>query len=169
MKYIKIISLLFLTALFGNSKAQTYNQPAEVLSAGGGESSGGNYSNFGVIGETFTDYSVTGGNYNTSIGFLYASDILPTGIDEENFNTQIIRIFPNPNTGEFIIEMEITNPQDLEIKLLNVIGQVIYEEKLSKFSGVYQKTIDVGKQAAGIYNLQILTENGTINKKLIIN
>ncbi len=169
MKHIKIISLLFLIAYFENSKAQTYSQPAEVISAGGGESSGGNYSNFGVIGETFVDSCITGGNYNTSIGFIYdvaCGEIV--GIDEMNLNNQIIKIYPNPNTGEFVIEMEITEPQELEIKLLNVIGQVIYEEGLNQYTGKYQKTIDISKQATGIYTLQLISNEGIINKKIII-
>ena len=167
MKHIKIISLLFLTAVFGNSKAQTYNQPAEVISAGGGESSGGNYSNFGVIAETFTDYSVTGGNYNTSIGFLYASDI-PTGIDENQFNSQNINIFPNPNTGKFDIEIKITEPQDFELKLFNAAGQQIYREYLGTVSGAFQKTIDISNFPNGIYTVQLITEKETVNKQITV-
>ncbi|MBI4931023.1 MAG: T9SS type A sorting domain-containing protein [Bacteroidetes bacterium] len=167
MKYIQIIAFLFFTILFGNSKAQTYSQPAEVISSGGGESTGGNYSNFGVIGETFVDYSVIGGNYNTSIGFLYASDAV-TGIDEENFNNQIIRIFPNPTPGKFTLSMELTKSDDFEIKLLNVIGQVIYEENLGRVFGKYQKTIELNGYAKGVYTLELITKEGILNNKLII-
>ena len=176
MKHIKIISLLFLTALFGNSKAQTYNQPAEVISAGGGESSGGNYSNFGVLGETFVDYSVLGGNYNTSIGFLYASDTSGVvGIDENQLNSQNIKIFPNPNSGKFNIEMKTTEPQDIELKLFNSAGQQIYREyfgtvspTLSGQAGTFQKTIDISNFANGIYTVQLITEKGTVNKQITV-
>ena len=64
--------------------------------------------------------------------------------------------------------MEITEPQELEIKLLNVIGQVIYEEGLNQYTGKYQKTIDISKQATGIYTLQLISNEGIINKKIII-
>ncbi|MFH1321438.1 MAG: T9SS type A sorting domain-containing protein [Bacteroidota bacterium] len=69
---------------------------------------------------------------------------------------------------KFVIKREITNPGDLEIKLLNVIGQVIYEEGLSKFAGAYQKTIDVGKYAKGVYTLQLISDEGAINRKIIV-
>ena len=55
MKYIKTyFIIIFLLFLHVDIKAQTYGTLVEVISSGGGESSGGNYSNFGVLGETFT-------------------------------------------------------------------------------------------------------------------
>ncbi len=94
-------------------------------------------------------------------------DIVSTGIEDVNF-IDYLRIFPNPNTGEFIIEMNITKATDLEIKLLNVIGQVIYTEKLNKYVGAYQKSIDVGEYAKGIYNLQLISGEGTVNRKIVV-
>ncbi len=90
-----------------------------------------------------------------------------TGIEDIDF-INYLNIFPNPNTGEFIIEMNITKATDLEIKLLDVIGKVIYEEKLNKYVGAYQKSIYVGDISKGIYNLQLLGGEGIINKKIII-
>ncbi|MBW8049849.1 MAG: T9SS type A sorting domain-containing protein [Cytophagales bacterium] len=159
MKHIKIISLLFLIGFFENSKAQTYSQPAEVISAGGGESSGGIYSNFGVIGETFVESSVSGGNYNTSIGFLYASDIPPTGIDEEYFNNPIIRIFPNPS--DEIVHIENKNTEADKIEIHNILGEKVYESK-------YKSMLNISELSKGIYFLEILDKDGVILKNVKI-
>ena len=79
MKHIKIcLIVVALVFFYKNTKAQTYITRAEVISTGGCESVGGNYSNFGIIGETFVDFSVSGDNYNTSIGFLNLLDISTT-------------------------------------------------------------------------------------------
>ncbi|MBT4967547.1 MAG: hypothetical protein HOM80_00910, partial [Bacteroidetes bacterium] len=43
---------------------------SEVISSGGIESSNENYSNFGVLGETFVNNSVSNDYYETSMGFL---------------------------------------------------------------------------------------------------
>ena len=88
-----------------------------------------------------------------------------TGINDLLFFDSF-KLYPNPNTGEFVIE--VTKLQEIEIKLLNVIGQVLYKEKLNKYSGVNQKTINVGDQAAGIYTLQLITDQTTMNKRIII-
>ncbi|MBW8050924.1 MAG: T9SS type A sorting domain-containing protein, partial [Cytophagales bacterium] len=103
----------------------------------------------------------------TTITVVNTTPPCGVGIADIDFINNL-NIHPNPNTGEFIIEMEITQPKDLEIKLLNAIGQVIYEEGLNKYAGKYQKTIDVGKQATGIYTLQLLSDEGIINRKIII-
>ncbi len=66
----KSFIIIFLLFLYINVKAQSYSTKVEVVSSGGIESSGGNYSNFGVLGETFTGFSVSGGNYSSSMGFI---------------------------------------------------------------------------------------------------
>ncbi len=91
-----------------------------------------------------------------------------TGINQLSFINNQLKVYPNPNTGEFIIEMNITKAIDLEIKLLDVIGKVIYQEKLNKYVGAYQNKIYVGEYAKGIYNLQFISEKGTINKKIVV-
>jgi len=58
-----------------------YSHQSEVVSSGGGSSIAGTvYSNFGVLGQTFVASSVSGGNFNNSIGFLNAIGQL----DEDN-------------------------------------------------------------------------------------
>jgi PKD repeat protein len=120
---------------------------------------------------------INSGNYTVSLTATnsYGSDteakynyiVAPSGIEDIDF-ISFISIHPNPNTGEFVIEIEFTKPTDLDIELLNVIGQVIYEENLNKYAGAYKKSIDVGNNETGIYILQLITEKGTINKKIII-
>ena len=113
------------------------------------------------------DYPVTGGNYNTSIGFLYRAEGVPINIEEYAGN-HIITLFPNPNSGQFVIEMELAKPLELELELLNVIGQAVYKESLGKVSGVYQKQLDLKALAKGIYTLQLISEEGTVTRKIIL-
>ncbi len=165
MKHIKLIFLFILVFLFTNIKAQTYSTLAEVISSGGGESTGGNYSNFGVIGETFVDYSVTGGNYNTSIGFLNASDII-VEIDEENFNEQI-KIYPNPAKDKLTLEWT-DNIKIKKITLSNILGQVVYTIK-GKNINIRNFVIDLSNYKSGVYYLNIQTkEDGTMKNKISI-
>ena len=60
-----------------------------------------------------------------------------------------------------------------ENKIINVTAQYICDEKtnygnLEKFIGEYTKLIDLSKNAKGIYFLEITTNNGVVNKKLIL-
>lgn len=110
--------------------------------------------------------------------FCDSVNVITTGL-QDLFLQNAIKVYPNPNTGEFIIE--IKNPRGfqnlvgLEIKLLNTTGQVIYEEKLTKITpiasgqaGAYQTKIDLSTYAKGIYTLRIISNEGVINKKIII-
>jgi len=90
-----------------------------------------------------------------------------SGIEDIDF-IKYINLYPNPTKSELIIEVDITKPENLEIKLINLDGKLIYEEKLDKYHGKYQKKINVDNYVKGIYNLQLLTIKGTINKKFVI-
>ena len=164
MKHIKItifiISLLF---LFGNIQAQ-YSNIAEVFSSGGGESSGGIYSNFGVMGETYVNSSATGGNYNTSIGFLYASDT-ETGIDDLNFNNEDISIFPNPANKIINIEFKSQQIKSYDAEIYNIQGKLIFMKQYKSNS----INIDISDLSKGIYLLKLKDKTGSIiqTKKIV--
>ena len=77
-----------------------------------------------------------------------------------------ISIYPNPNTGELIVE--ITNYglriMNCELRLYNILG-----DEIIKFKIVNQKSkIDLSAYAKGIYTLKIISNEGVINKKIIV-
>ena len=57
---------------------------------------------------------------------------------------------------------------DLSIKLFNFTGQLIYSEEIANVSRIYSQQIDVSNYAKGIYYLQVVTEKGVINKKVVL-
>jgi len=84
-----------------------------------------------------------------------------------------LNIYPNPNPGEFTLELESTfilgGPRgDIVIIVFNVLGQAVYTATLNNFKGFYKKRIDLKQNGTGIYNLQLITDKGIINKKIII-
>ena len=54
------------------------------------------------------------------------------------------------------------------MRLVNVIGEQLITEDLKQFIGEYTREIDLTEKAKGIYFLEIETEDGVINKKLIL-
>ena len=54
------------------------------------------------------------------------------------------------------------------VRVLNVIGEVVYTESLEKFIGEYTKAIDLVNYTKGVYFLEIVTNDVIINKKLIL-
>ena len=58
--------------------------------------------------------------------------------------------------------------QSLKIRILNVLGEELINEDLQQFIGEYTKQIDLTIYTKGIYFLEIETNDGVINKKLIL-
>ena len=56
----------------------------------------------------------------------------------------------------------------IDIKITNLVGEIIYSNILNKFSGTYNQSIDLRIYSKGVYLFELNTENGSINKKLIL-
>ena len=79
-----------------------------------------------------------------------------------------LAIYPNPSKDIFNITFTSEDVQDLRVRILNVIGEELVSDNLEQFIGEYTKQIDLSSNAKGIYFLEIITNEGVINKKLIL-
>ena len=77
-------------------------------------------------------------------------------------------VYPNPSRDIFNVSFTSEDAQDLEVRVINVVGEVVYTENLMNFTGEYTKEIDLRRSTKGIYFLEITTEDGVINKKMIL-
>ena len=77
-------------------------------------------------------------------------------------------IYPNPLRDVFNITFTSEYIQDLKVRILNVIGEELMADDLQQFVGEYTKKINLKEYAKGIYFLEIETNDGIINKKLIL-
>ena len=132
----------------------------------------GGWSSSNISGDK-TDSSQGGNDYwvvklgpDTTTGINFESSPDFTGIQ--------LKVYPNPSTGGFIIEIKNLRVfqnlvgLNIKIKLLNINGQVIYAEKLNKFTNSYRKEINMKNYPKGIYTLQIISDSGIINKKVVL-
>ena len=77
-------------------------------------------------------------------------------------------VYPNPSRDIFYVSFSSEKIQNLKIRILNVIGEIVYSEDLYEFTGDYIKPINLGNYEKAIYFLEIQTDKGIINKKLIL-
>jgi hypothetical protein len=56
----------------------------------------------------------------------------------------------------------------LKISLVNLTGQIVFSDELPSFTGVYQRDISVSSLPAGIYFMEIKTQSGSTNKKIVV-
>ena len=89
-------------------------------------------------------------------------------IDSENSSIENLTIYPNPSRDIFNITFISEEKQNLTVRILNVIGEEVYKEDLQQFIGEYVKSINLEQYNKAIYFLEIETDDGVINKKLIL-
>ena len=76
-------------------------------------------------------------------------------------------LYPNPASQFASVEIEFNRAVSFEISLTNILGEKLFLESVTESKSV-QRTIPLIKFPDGIYFIGIKTEQGTINKKLII-
>jgi len=54
-------------------------------------------------------------------------------------------------------------------ELIDLVGKQVYAEYIGSFNGELKKSIDLGSLANGIYLLEVNTDKGNLNKKVIVN
>lgn len=91
-----------------------------------------------------------------------------SGINEDMTNNSF-NVYPNPNNGQFTFSFNVSERDDYAMELRNVMGQIIYTEKLTGFSGEYSNVIDVSSFSKGVYNLRIISsKNKSAIKKVTV-
>ncbi|MFH1321651.1 MAG: LamG-like jellyroll fold domain-containing protein [Bacteroidota bacterium] len=143
-----------------------------------GTPAGGTFTGTGISGNQF-DPSVAGaGTHTITYSYIDGNSCTDsaqqdvnvsacTGIENLEFINNF-KIYPNPNTGEFTLEMKIPEMQDIQINITNILGESIYAKTLDNIKGNCKKQIDLRAIPTGIYNLQLINDKEVINKKIII-
>ncbi len=78
-----------------------------------------------------------------------------------------VTIFPNPVVDSFTITVANAPEETLIIKIINLLGQQLYQGQLPSFQS--QKTIPFGSFPNGTYLVQLLSGNQIVTKKIIKN
>ena len=77
-------------------------------------------------------------------------------------------IYPNPSKDIFYISFSSVKKQDLKVRIMNVIGEELINDNLEQFIGEYTKQVYLAAYTKGVYFLEITTNDGVVNKKLIL-
>tara|TARA_B110000003_G_scaffold276231_1_gene321634 strand:- start:197 stop:3646 length:3450 start_codon:yes stop_codon:yes gene_type:complete len=78
-----------------------------------------------------------------------------------------VNVYPNPTEDKVNVNFNSNSSQNINLKLVNSFGQILDSENLKKFKGEYFKVISLKKYSKGLYFLQISTDKGVVNKKII--
>jgi hypothetical protein len=88
--------------------------------------------------------------------------VRPTGEEKA------LLVYPNPSTGIVHVAINGFEGRRLELRVLNVIGSVLYRESLSELNDRYVKVLDLSKFTSGLYYIKLETNSGSEMRKLVI-
>lgn len=77
-------------------------------------------------------------------------------------------VYPNPSTGIVHIAINGFEGRKVELRVLNVIGTVMYREVLSELNDRATRTLDLTKFANGLYYVKLEADNASEMRKLVI-
>lgn len=78
-----------------------------------------------------------------------------------------IAIFPNPSDGVFQLAVDKSNAP-LDLKILNIQGQLVYSELLPGKNEKYVREFDLRAMSKGVYLIKVASEDFVKTEKLII-
>ena len=86
--------------------------------------------------------------------FCFNGTQLISGIDMKN--SQILRIYPNPNPGTFSVELPEPAKPEMMFRITDLAGRLVQEQATEP--GSKQQTVQAGLLPPGLYFLQVVSE-----------
>lgn len=90
-----------------------------------------------------------------------------TGITGADVQNQF-DLLPNPSNTSVTISFQSISIQQIEIKILNTLGEEVYFSKEQSTSEKFKKEINVQNLSNGIYFVLLKSGTGLVNKKIIV-
>jgi len=105
------------------------------------------------------------GEFSDSLEVVLAN---PVGISENNTAFDI-SVIPNPNAGDFILNISSDKLQTVHVAILNAFGQEVIPSATFRFNESFSKHYSLAHITPGFYYVVVQSENGRLVKKILIN
>jgi len=126
------------------------------------ESPGHTYSEDGTY---LVSCTVTDNENVSSTSWRYIT-IYPTSVNTDiTINDDAVQIYPNPNNGNFTVELNGLHNYNYDLEIVNLIGSVIFKEY-----GLRERKIrvDITDRSKGLYIVKIKQGANIFTRKVIL-
>ncbi len=97
---------------------------------------------------------------------------LPMSATEAVYGNPLLKefsVFPNPTSGALTLTMEtFGETQTLQLKVYSLIGQEMYSESISPFSGYKQVSLDLSRFPKGFYTVEVSNGEKIRSKRISV-
>lgn len=127
----------------------------------------------GATGQTYhaTDNGIYKSVLTSALGCSSSSNEITfgvTGIPNIDPAAIGLKVMPNPNDGRFTLDFTVNTKADLDIVIVNAIGQKVFNKRTPGFIGRYNNVVNAGQLAPGVYLLQVQHDHKSYLKKLFV-
>ena len=158
----------------GLSTSYTTNDGPATLT---GTPAGGVFIGPGVTGSTFSpavagegthsiSYTYLDGNNCVNTFSLCTSVALGMGVEPGGNALGGVRVFPNPNRGQFIVELELSGLVSLQV--FDARGALVHNEVFTASGARTRRTLDLSAFAKGSYTLQVQNNGGRVSQTVVV-
>lgn len=111
--------------------------------------------------------SALDGNTGAGIG-AYKLSTSVLGTTQNVALQQGLSVYPNPSAdGQFTVAMAQGRPAEAQVVVFDALGRPVYTRTVQT-AAAPNFTIDLSRQALGIYTMQLRTEGGVAQQKLVV-
>ena len=143
-----------------------------------GTPSGGFFTGPGVSGSTFDPAAAGLGQHSISYSFADSAGCISAAAQctEVNLNVGLggaealaggVRVFPNPNSGHFSVELELEGLVSMQV--FDAAGRMVHQEVFRSTGGRTTRPLDLSRSAKGSYTLQVQHAGDSITLPVLIN
>ena len=157
MKHLKLLLIVIAVSLAYTGTSQELSR--HVFSAGGGNYQTGAIHVSWTIGQAepvATSYQPT---VILSAGFQQFDDQL-VSVEEVNVESNF-QLYPNPCSDNIRLDVQFEQSSGLSYRLYDFSGKMLISKEIPGQATSFQEVIDLSDLAPGMYNLMVITENGT--------
>jgi len=83
------------------------------------------------------------------------------GIQQLSVNSEQLLVYPNPATA--ILNIEGLTQNEIKLSIYDVNGKIVLNQNINN-----RATVDISSLTEGVYNLNLSTQQGSVNKRVII-
>ncbi|RLD62882.1 MAG: hypothetical protein DRI84_10365 [Bacteroidetes bacterium] len=94
-------------------------------------------------------------------------EITGLSIDDTGIPDLEVNLMPNPNDGEFYLELKVQGKQKYQILIFDALGKEIYNQQI-EFENYKKLKLNLTSEVSGVYQLRIVSRDGIISRRFII-
>jgi len=108
----------------------------------------------------------TCGDGEISDGYAVMVDNFTSVVELEDNNQ--LAIFPNPNSGEFTIELKGEDMGQLDIRIYDITGTLVYTESGFMANNGFSSKVNLSEYPQGMYFVKVSHDQGAFVRKLLL-